>query len=309
MREFVPGNLTSEIASLDLSFNNLKSIPRIIETIYQANPHFRLNLAQNDLWYTMYSDLPPGMICRQTIEELGFANKLNLVSTQKIRHAIEVLRSKKLSEDARRLAEMVQITIEERKTTDVSTTYANSQNVHLESVQDSMKDALEKIMSMPVSCMMSYEAAIKRMMKEHNVSGKLKKFLQGIVKKDRHHTGYNLSYAHLFEKVFAIILDASCRDELMKVFIDELEDAVDVCLTGQMTRMANTLNGFVFSVNIGISKTEELANSIVALRKKHASIYGNEPDKYVSELVPVVWQLLEDMCIPEHEHDVWLEYV
>jgi hypothetical protein len=25
--------------------------------------------------------------------------------------------------------------------------------------------------------------------------------------------------------------------------------------------------------------------------------------------VPIVWQLLEDMCIPEHEHDVWLEYI
>jgi hypothetical protein len=34
-----------------------------------------------------------------------------------------------------------------------------------------------------------------------------------------------------------------------------------------------------------------------------------DPEEYINETIPAVWQLLEDMCVGEAEHDVWLEYV
>lgn len=107
------------------------------------------------------------------------------------------------------------------------------------------------------------------------------------------------------------IPSSSFKEDLLKIFIDEIEETTDTttCLTGMMTKMVNVLNGFVLNINVGISKTEELSNSIIVLRNKYAKIYVNEPDRYITELVPVVWQMLEDNCVPENEHEVWLEYV
>ncbi len=100
------------------------------------------------------------------------------------------------------------------------------------------------------------------------------------------------------------------KHDLIEIFIEEItETANNTCLTGRMTRMVNVLNGFVLDINVGISKNEEISNSIIVLRNKYAKIYVNEPDKYIAELVPMVWQMLEDNCIPENEHSVWLEYV
>jgi 4-alpha-glucanotransferase len=68
------------------------------------------------------------------------------------------------------------------------------------------------------------------------------------------------------------------------------------------------LNGFVSGINVSISRNEELTNAIVTLRKKNIKLYGDSY-LYVHETVAQVWQMLEDACIPEHEHEAWLEFV
>jgi len=76
-----------------------------------------------------------------------------------------------------------------------------------------------------------------------------------------------------------------------------------------MTRLVNSLSSFVNGISVTISKNEEISNSIIALRKKYAILYADNNELYINETIPAVWQLLEDECIPENEHDIWLEYV
>jgi len=309
MKEFIPANLTTEIVDVNLSFNKLKIIPTILKTIYQENNHIKINLHNNDLWYLMYSDLSPGMIDGNVIDELVFANKINLVSTAKLRSTVYILQSKKLSNEARKLANKIGLALEEKATT-LGTTYDNRQNVHLSSVQDNMRIALDKIFNMSLNSYMSFASIVNVLKNECKLKKRTIEFFAKVCDKDLYHSGYNVGYKKLFEQVYAIIINSSFKEDLLKIFIDEVEETADAtCLTGKMTRMVNVLNGFVLDINVGISKTEELSNSIIVLRNKYAKIYVNEPDKYIEELVPVVWQMLEDNCVPENEHEVWLEYV
>lgn len=309
MKEFIPANLTNDIVDIDLSFNNLKFVPVVLRSIYENNKHVKINLRNNDLWYLMYSDLSPGMIDGSVIDELTFANKINLVSTAKLRCAVEILRQKKLSTEARRLAQVIGMVIQEKAQT-LSTTYDNAQNVHLSSVQENMRYAIEKLFTISVSSLMSFASIVKLLKETYNLSKKTLKFFERLDEEDMYHSGYNISYKRLFEQVFAIINDSSSKEDLINIFIEEVEETSDyTCLTGKMTRLVNVLNGFVLDINVGISKNEELANSIIVLRNRYAKIYVNKPDDYINELIPVVWQLLEDNCVPENEHEIWLEYV
>ena len=309
MKEFIPANLSSEIVDVDLSFNKLKEIPKILKAIHQENHTVKINMYNNDLWYLMYSDLSPCMIDGTVIDELVFANKLNLVSTSKLRCAVDILRQKKLSNEAIRLAERVGLAIQEKATT-LLTTYDNKQNVHLSSVQDNMQTAINTLFNIRVKAIMSFACVVKMLQSEHNLSRKTIEFLEKTSEKDLYHTGYNLGYQRLFEQVYAVISESTYKADLIKIFIEEISETADnTCLTGKMTRMVNVLNGFVMDISVGISKTEEMSNSIIVLRNKYAKMYINEPDKYIAELLPVVWQMLEDNCVPENEHEVWLEYV
>jgi hypothetical protein len=310
MKEFIPANLTTDVVDINLSFNKLKIIPTILKTIHQDNNHIKINLHNNDLWYLMYSDLSPGMINGSVIDELVFANKLNLVATAKLRYAVSILQSKKLSNEARILANKIGLAIQERAKT-LGTTYDNKQNVHLSSVQDNMRIALDKIFNMTLNSYMSFASIVIVLKNERKLNKTTIEFFDKVCEKDLYHSGYNIGYKRLFEQVYAIIINSSFKEDLLKIFIDEVEDTADTatCLTGKMTRLVNVLNGFVLDINVGISKTEELSNSIIVLRNKYAKIYVNEPEKYIAELVPVVWQMLEDNCVPENEHEVWLEYV
>lgn len=310
MKEFVPANLTFDIVDIDLSFNKLKEVPKILKTIYEENHFIKINLDNNDLWYLMYSDLSPSMIDGKVIDELVFANTLNLVSTSKLRSAVNILRQKKLSAEARRLADIIGMAIQVKATT-LLTTYDNKQNVHLLSVQDNMKTAIDMLFKKSVKSIMSFASVIKLLKREYKLSNDTITFLDNTSEKDLFHSGYNVGYQRLFEQVYAVIVESTYKDDLISIFIEEITETVDntSCLTGKMTRMVNALNGFVLDINVGISKTEEIANNIIVLRNKYAKLYLNEPDKYIAELVPVVWQMLEDNCVPENEHDVWLEYV
>jgi hypothetical protein len=232
-----------------------------------------------------------------------------MVSTAKLRSAVYILQSKKLSNEARKLANKIGLALEEKATT-LGTTYDNRQNVHLSSVQDNMRIALDKIFNMSLNSYMSFASIVNVLKNERKLKKRTIEFFAKVCDKDLYHSGYNVGYKKLFEQVYAIIINSSFKEDLLKIFIDEVEETADeTCLTGKMTRMVNVLNGFVLDINVGISKTEELSNSIIVLRNKYAKIYVNEPDKYIEELVPVVWQMLEDNCVPENEHEVWLEYV
>lgn len=304
MVDFSPANLPATLAELNLSHNKLKGIPKIVESLYESNKAMHLVLNNNDFWYTMYSNLSPSLISAQTVKELVFANKINLVSTEKLQNAVRILATKNCSEESKWLAAQICKNLETRKT-HAANTCSNAENVHLDSVQESVKRSIDYVMKLRVA----KRATIEDAMREFESNDRIVEFLKAQAAEPSYHDGYKIAYKHLFEQVYSIARESPYRESLALALRDEIVDGIDICLTGQLSRLVNALNGFVPGVFVNISKKEELSNSIIALRKKHAIMYGDDMDLYIRETIPAVWQLLEDMCVAEAEHAVWLEYV
>jgi len=298
MESFEPAHMPIHLAQLNLSFNKLKEIPRVLNNTHNIN----INLQNNDFWFSMYSDLSPTLVSPATIPELILAHKLNLLSTAKLSSAQKILQQKNFNEESRHLARIITNTIQQRQVT-INNTATNKQNVHLESIQDSLTKSLQYVMEyIPTKPKPTLDEILKQ------IDPYLAQHIRAKCQDQIEHSKYHATYKDIFLQVYAIINDSPHKETLHGILLQEIQDGMNTCLTGQITRMVNTLNGFISEVKVTINKTEELANSIVATRKKYAIMYQNEQD-YIAECVPAVWQLLEDMCIPEPEHNVWLEYV
>jgi hypothetical protein len=335
LKEFRPANVVP-LAELDLSHNKLKEIPPCVSEFQEQNRAMRVSLKNNDFWFEMYSNLPSSMICAATVQELVRAHSLNLVSTQKMQYAIECLQEKDLDTAAEQLAAAVQLRVpanryprffdvEEyargREEDSTPTTYANPQNVHLTSVQASLKRSIYVVMSYrpktaSAAKPVSLDAAIKMISLPGHVSKKLREAcaLRTTIQLSEDITGGATMFVTMQDllcKICCMLLDdpdVEKRKGVLAVLRDEIQQGIRTCFTGQMTRLVNALGGFYSDINVSISKNEEISNSIIALRRKYAAMYP-DVDMYIAECIPVVWQLLEDMCVPEPEHLVWLEYV
>lgn len=308
MKVFEPQHLSNNLAQLNLSFNKLKSIPISVTELYEEM-HLEVNLKNNDFWFSMYSDLAPSMLGVGIAKELGYAYKMNMISTYKIKQAIHNLHEKGLSTEAQILSRISKIHLEERRKKGTNTAN-NKQNVHLTSIQDTTKTSIDFIMQVNNTvATTSRQEFIEKALKDLKLTGDLsEKIMTKCYDDSLWHGVYNVTFWDIFSRVMLLVYVSPYQMVLLEILHDELDDGIDTCLTGQIARMINTLNGFVDGIRISINKNEELANSIIALRKRYAMIY-EDPDDYIYETVPAVWQLLEDMCIPEIEQMSWLEYV
>jgi hypothetical protein len=300
LQEFRPQNIPQNLAELNLSFNKLKLIPRCLEHLPSAT---RINLANNDFWFNMYSNISPAMISPEAIEELILAYKLNLIGTSKILYAIDILHEKNYPDVARALERITCQQFEVRKT-EVKSTADNAQNVHLTSVQNSMANAIKFLYSYNSHYKFN-QNHIKSILQFPDDKWDQIKLLCDSTNK---HSIYHMTYFQVLTKVLQVIHESPYKDTMLEVLRDEIIDGLDTCFTGQITRMVNSLNGFVKQIKVGIDHKEELSNTIIAIRKKYSMIY-NDIEQYTTETIPIVWQLLEDSCVPEHEHAAWLEYV
>lgn len=300
LEEFRPQNTPLNLAELNLSFNKLKLIPRCLERL---PTNTSINLKNNDFWFNMYSDISPAMISGEVIDELILAHKLNLLGTSKILYAIIILEEKRYHDEARALQRATRVQFETRRQ-ETKTTAENAQNIHLTSVQDSMSNSIKYLSTYnSIHCFTLTQIPVLL-----NIPHDKWEKIQPLCENLNRHSIYHMTYFEVLAKVLQVIYDSPHKATLLEILRDELIDGVDTCFTGQITRMVNSLNGFVKQIKVGISSKEELSNTIIALRKKYSSIYP-DIEKYTTETIPAVWQLLEDSCVPQHEHASWLEYV
>jgi hypothetical protein len=132
--------------------------------------------------------------------------------------------------------------------------------------------------------------------------------IRSIAARDVVHPRFKVTFYDIFARVYDIIKRHPHRTEMLPILRDEIKTGFDTCLTGLITRMLVALCGFVPEVRITISSREELSNSILAARRSHAIEYG-DTEEYTIQVVPFVWQMLEDFCIPEPEQEYWLAYL
>jgi hypothetical protein len=295
----------ARMASIDLSHNRLTSVPKILGEF-----EGRLSIDHNELWFTQYSWLPYHRVVEA--HELMVAYRLNLLSTERVNAAVEMLSRKRLPAESAALAAFVNLEFDER-TRYLKNTHANTQNVHLVSVQTSTQRSIELVMALPLPLPLSpphetetkaYEAAVEALSLSPGAAGKVRQLCAAGVK----HPQHGVAFSDLLVRVHAIASRHEHSATVLQILRDEVEAGLETCLTGLMSRMVGALSGFVDGVKVTISSREELSNAVLVVRRSGAARYGNS-DAYLTEVTPVVLQLLEDFCVPEPEHESWLQYL
>jgi hypothetical protein len=289
----------NDLAVIDLSFNKLTKIPNILGG-FKGN----LNLSNNNFWFTEYSNLSYYKITEA--QELMLAYQLNLVSTYNIEYAIKVLDEKKIYIEKNKLIKFLKLEHTNRGKY-INNTFNNCQNIHLTSVQKSTEKSIIHVMLHN-----AYTDNRKKLIKDCfsmiNLTSEQKDTIRKLCYNANIHPIYKVTFYDIFSRVFSIILQDNNKEAIIQIFQQDLIDSLNSCYTGIITRMVGSLNGFVTGISISISVNEEISNSILAIRNKYANLY-KIPTEYYENILPVVWQLLEDHCIPENEHNSWLEYL
>jgi hypothetical protein len=285
-------NITN-LATIDLSFNKLEKIPIILGE-YEG----RLKLKNNNFWYNTYSGLQYSKV--NNAHELAIAYKLNIISSSTVNEAIHILSEKKYKSEAKKLKDFMDTEFNQRKVY-LKNTFNNPQNTHLVGVQNSTKKSIEYLMKT-----IPYTSDISELLNEATERINCDKIIT--FKKDIKHPLYKVSLYDIFSRVYTIARIHKYRDAILPILKDEIEEGYKTCLSGLISRIIGSLNGFEDDIKITISSREELLNSIVALRRNYSVKYGNS-NEYNTEIIPVVWQMLEDFCIKESEHQEWLAYL
>lgn len=288
--------LPDGLAEINLSFNNLLEIPSCVYDAFMRNPKMKINMSHNDFWFSAYSHLPPSLISPKTVNELMRAHRMNLVSTEKVRYAVNVLQEKKFVAEASDLARKIGMQLQERSEQG-GCTWENKENVHLTSVNDAMKETIQKLFEISTPPNEDSSDTILTILRDCE----LKKYVQNDM-------ATNPFYASLVDKVYSV---AKMYNVDMDILVTELREGMieEVCSTGKLRKIVGALNGYVPGLYVGISKNEEIANSIIVIRNRNSKVYGDDIDLYLSETIPEVLQLLEDACVSVAEQTSWLEYV
>ena len=330
LEKFEPVTIPNTIATLNLSFNNLKNIPKVIFDVFNANPFAQINLRNNEFWFNTFSDIAHSKMIMENRDEIVLAHKLNMVSTEKLQKfevesekemltrvrlgvdpMVEQLMAKKRA-NATNANNTMKAVIE--RDDELKNTFANPENVHLKSIQSSMKNNLQYLdrfvkengnvreLGKVARSQNFYDKLKKRMGCEYEV-------FSHIVENETYHPNYETTAYEVLYKVFRVVAAHQHSVVMFQILRDEIIDSKNTCTSGQITRLVNVLNGFVPEIVMALSQKEELSDRILVLRKKMGLLYVNSYDDYIANTVPIVWQLLEDSCVNEVEQAAWLEYV
>jgi hypothetical protein len=142
--------------------------------------------------------------------------------------------------------------------------YADNQNVHNHSIQESIRESIQNILK------------IKPIIKNINIlisndnilTTNTKKILMEYSKDKSIHTILNITFGELLIYVLNRIHINKHKDEIKRILNIEMNESINKCFTGRISRLINCLNGFDELVNIKISDTEQISQIINIVHNK-----------------------------------------
>jgi hypothetical protein len=176
----------------------------------------------------------------------------------------------------------------------------DSQSVHRSSVQTALLEGLRLIKSYPVpEGLDSFNEIIEEYRKRDLFRPKHAILYNFAIDMDTLSVSLEdktYSYIDIVTHLWAHIKTHTCREELVKRLMEELEDGYLHCGNGKMARLVNVLNGFEDVVPCLVDSHELFQNKIVELLPLPAS-----------ERITRAQQLFREYSIQEEEQGAWLE--
>jgi hypothetical protein len=264
------GQLT-QLTTLDLSGNNLTQLPVEIGQLTQLT---ELNLSNNKLIY-----LPV---------EIG--NLIQLIRLNLCNNPIENLLNPIIQRVIQRIKNIKKI--------NKDTIYTDTQNVHSSSIQQSIRDSVNKLMN---AFIVDYPLTY---LDWSVLNQKNKEIITEYMDCNDIHTMLNITFKELFIAVVIEMesLSPDLQIEIKQRLNEEMQDSECKCFTGRISRLVNCLSGYSDKVCIQITENEEINNIISVIMNKRGM-------KTVEILKEEVSLALKERGYDDKIIEEWLEYV
>lgn len=203
----------------------------------------------------------------------------------------------------------------------VRSTYADSQNVHASSVQNSVDEAVAWLMeNASCSTEKSGLTACKQLkrawrprrfyhVREWLRTRRANRCLKTNMMDRTIHLRHGITYEELIRLVWIAVKTHPHRIEILTVLKKEIVDSSHLCFTGRFTRALSSLGGFIDEIQVGISETEQISNRVVhALKKVTAQHKEGTPD-YEQEGRRQVAEILDEYNVVGQQRQAWLDAV
>ena len=244
---------------LSLSCNKLISI---LPEIGQLRNLERLFLSDNKL-----TSIPPEIGQLVNIQELWlFGNPINYLSPPIQRLLIRQKQGQKV--------------------------YQDKQSIHNSSIQHSFRESVNRLLSKrPI---LSLEKTLEEIVSSE-LSDECKSSLMDYSSRGDIHGELNITFGDLLIAVWDRIRTHENKQDILSILSQEMSDALCMCFTGRITRLVNTLSGFVPEVEIKISDNEQISNLVIVTKDKiipynsdeHKALFQKEMEErgYSQEII------------------------
>jgi len=184
------------------------------------------------------------------------------------------------------------------------TTAEQSQNVHNSAIQDSFSRSVKLLMDNPLPKNNDFYNSMWKyyifdginIMRNLTFLNKVKAdcALNDII------TRIGVTYKEVMERIWTISENHEHKYAIRNILKDEVMDGLSVCFTGRITRVVNSLCGFIDGIQIGYSINEQISNGIIAIMRRA----DNDPELNVEAEVK---KYLNELNIPEEQQKPWLD--
>lgn len=196
------------------------------------------------------------------------------------------------------------------------TIYNDSQNVHDTQVTNEIKKNIKylksifennkKLKSIYYDDKTLYLNKYKELIKKHKLIDKYNdiKYLCDL---DTKHSELNMTISDIFILVFNRIINHECEKEILKTLNEDINEMMNVCFTGRISRLINCLSGYDDKIFVGINENQQIQSRISIILKNIGKIYKNDSIEYNIICKYKIIENLKEINIKEDIIKVWTD--
>jgi hypothetical protein len=310
------------LISLDLSYNDINKYP---DTNYFSNKLQILNLSDNQL-----NDLPNSILsldinCNTTLmpNKFWFNSYTGISLNKKIDNYYLDIAERFFSNSLRlKLYNIKHITennlpllrenIVPKPKQLNKVTAEQKQNVHNSDIQNSFNISVKAIINYEAPIIINiYNNIINYYNNNNNniilqyfcVFSQSNQFIDEINKRFNINdiiSSSGITYKELFYKIWCISEIHIHKHEIRKIIKEEVISGIGYCFTGCITRLVNSLSGFIDGIQIGYSENEQINNTVIMIMRKCEA--NNSLIAYDE-----IKKALDELNIDENKQKIWLD--
>ena len=143
--------------------------------------------------------------------------------------------------------------------------YQDKQSIHNSGIQKSFRESVNRLLSKKPD--LSLEKTLEEIVSSE-LSDECKSSLVDYSSREDIHGELNITFGELLISVWDRIRTHKNKQDILPILSQEMSDALCMCFTGRITRLVNTLSGFVTEVEIKISDNEQISNLVIVTKNK-----------------------------------------